>query len=239
MDQAIRKAVILAAGRGTRMGELTAQLPKPMLRVQDKPLIQHVLERLEAAGIREFGIVVGYQSETLTSFLAGWHLPITFIHQETVNGTGAATLLTRDFVGGDSFVLTFGDILCEPGAYQACIDAHNATPQTAGSIGVKDVDDPWQGAAVYEVDGRIERIVEKPPKGTSTTRWNSAGVYAFRPVLFDYLARLTPSIRGEYELTSAYEQMLADGLDLRIGRLDGNWRDVGRPEDLAASESMM
>ena len=71
MDHTIRKAVILAAGRGTRMGELTAEVPKPMLPVHGKPLIQHVLENLETAGLREFGIVTGYQSESIVSFLRG------------------------------------------------------------------------------------------------------------------------------------------------------------------------
>jgi dTDP-glucose pyrophosphorylase len=105
-------------------------------------------------------------------------------------------------------------------------------------VAVKAVDDPWQGAAVYEDHGRVQRIIEKPAKGTSTTQWNSAGFYVLRPVIFDYLARLKPSPRNEYELTSAIEAMLADGLDLRTSPVQGNWRDVGRPEDLAAINAL-
>ena len=235
MTEPIRKAVILAAGRGTRMGALTAQTPKPMLLVHGKPLIQHVLENLEAAGLREFAVVTGYQSEAIVSFLSRWHLPIAFINQQTVNGTGAAALLAREFTGGDNFLLTFGDILCQPTAYTACVNALAEGAQTDAVVGVKDVDDPWQGAAVYESDGRIGRTVEKPPQGTSTTRWNSGGVFVFRDAVYGHLAKLKPSVRGEYELTSAIESMLAAGLELRIGRMEGDWRDVGRPEDLAAA----
>lgn len=220
------------------MGELTAELPKPMLPVQGKPLIQHILERLEAAGLREFAVVTGYHAEAVESFLSRWHLPITFLKQEVVNGTGSAALLARNFTAGESFLLSFGDILCQPGAYLSCMTAL-AEGETVAVVGVKNVDDPWQGAAVYETAGRIERIVEKPPIGSSTTRWNSAGVYAFRDEVYGHLAKLTPSVRGEYELTSAIESMLAEGLELRIGIMDGQWRDVGRPEDLAASETIV
>ena len=239
MTDQIRKAVILAAGRGTRMGELTAEIPKPMLPVQGKPLIQHILEKLEAAGLREFAVITGYQSESIESYLGRWHLPITILKQDPVNGTGAAALLASEFTQGENFLLSFGDILCQPQAYLSCIAALSEGQHTVAVVGVKDVDDPWQGAAVYESAGRIERIVEKPPIGTSTTRWNSAGVYTFCNEVYEHLAKLTPSVRGEYELTSAIESMLASGLELRIGNMEGQWRDVGRPEDLAASERMM
>ncbi len=106
-------------------------------------------------------------------------------------------------------------------------------------LAVKAVDDPWQGAAVYVDRGRITQIIEKPPQGTSKTPWNSAGFYCFRPEIFKYLAALKPSIRNEYELTSAIDAMLADGLLLRISPIEGDWRDVGRPEDLAAVNSTL
>ena len=104
-------------------------------------------------------------------------------------------------------------------------------------LGVRDVDDPWQGAAVYEAGGTVTRVVEKPPRGTSTTRWNSAGLYAMRPAVFPYLDRLVPSPRHEYELTSIFEMMLQERVELRISAIEGRWRDVGRPEDLEAVNS--
>ena len=87
---------------------------------------------------------------------------------------------------------------------------------------------------MYAEDGVITRVIEKPPQGESTTRWSSAGLYAFRPVVFDYLQRIELSPRGEYEITSIFDLMLADGLELRISSIEGEWTDVGRPEDLDA-----
>lgn len=230
----IRRAVVLAAGKGTRMGSITHQTPKPMLPVQGKPMLQHILERLAAAGVVRFFIVVGYHHELIEQHFRNWPLPIEFRLQEPVNGTGSATRLAKEFAGTEPFLLTYADILCDPVEYtrsSTILEEHSSAPAV---LAVKAVDDPWQGAAVYEENGRIREIIEKPPQGASTTHWNSAGFYAFRPVLFEYLDRVRPSARNEYELTSALDMMLQDGLELRISPIAGSWRDVGRPEDLAA-----
>ncbi len=229
----LRKAVILAAGRGTRMGEITRELPKPMLPVQGRPLLEHICNRLAAAGVDRLLIVVGYRHDLIEKHFRNWQPALEFRLQQPVNGTGSAAQLAREFAAEDPFLLTYGDILCEPAEYARCgsiLLQHHA----AAAVAVKAVDDPWQGAAVYEDQGRILEIIEKPPKGTSSTHWNSAGFYAFQPVLFDYLDRLQPSARNEYELTSALHDMLTTGLDLRISPIEGAWRDVGRPEDLEA-----
>ncbi len=216
------------------MGEITQQVPKPMLPVHGKPMLEVIMDRLADAGAAEFLIVVGFERELIQNHFAHWRLPVQFLVQEQVDGTGSAARLARKFAGGEPFLLSFGDCLCAASEYVRCWSILLNNPNTAAVLGVKDIDDPWQGAAIYQEDGRISCIIEKPPKGTSTTRWGSAGFYGFRPVIFKYLDRLTPSPRNEYELTSAFEYMLADGLELRISPIRGAWRDVGRPEDLVA-----
>jgi dTDP-glucose pyrophosphorylase len=233
----IDRAVILAAGRGTRMGSLTETLPKPMLPIDGRPMLQHILERLSTAGIRQFFLVVGFHRETIENHFRQAKFQIEFAVQDPVNGTGSATLLARDFAGQNPFLLTFADILCSPDEYTRAMQTLDISTQ--GVLAVKEVEDPWQGAAVYAAAGTITRIVEKPPKGQSTTRWNSAGFYCFRPAIFSYLAALKPSVRNEYELTSAIDAMLAAGLALKISPVVGDWRDVGRPEDLAAVNSKL
>lgn len=235
----MHKAVVLAAGRGTRMGKITADTPKPMLLVNGRPILEHVLDSLAATGVQAFLVVTGYHGEIIQSHFQNWRLPIQFRVQDPVDGTGSAALLAREFVGADPFHMAFGDILCSPDAYQHCATVLEENPAAAAVLGVKDVDDPWRGAAVYvDAHGLITRVIEKPPIGTSTTRWNSAGLYAMRPVVFPYVERIERSPRNEYELTSIFDMMLADGLELRIASIEDQWLDVGVPADLAAANSI-
>ena len=234
----VRHAVVLAAGRGTRMGEITSETPKPMLLVRGRPMLEHVLDGLAAAGLDKLRVVVGYRRELIERHFRRWRLPIEFRLQDPVDGTGSAARLARDFVDGAPFLLTFGDILCDPSAYVSCGRVLDEHPAAAAVLGVREVEDPWRGAAVYaSADGKVEKVVEKPPAGTSQTRWNSAGLFALRALVFPYLDRLRPSARNEYELTAVFDATLADGLDLRIAPIGGAWRDVGYPEDLDAANA--
>src|SRR5688572_23758495 len=115
------KAVILAAGKGTRMRELTNDIPKPMLKVQSKPILQHIVEGLMTAGIRDFFIVTGFKAETIEEFFSDgrkFGANISYGRQVIQDGTGKAPELARKFVGQDDFVLTYGDILVKPETYQ-------------------------------------------------------------------------------------------------------------------------
>lgn len=229
------KAVVLAAGRGTRMEHLTDATPKPMLLAGGKPILERLLERLIEAGYSEALIVTGYRAELIEDYFRGYRLPLRFLRQSPVNGTAPAALLARQFVGHDDFLLTFGDILADAPVYREMLDSLRREPGAEAVLGVREVDDPYRGAAVYvDDDGRVTRIVEKPPPGESTTHWNSAGIYAMRPSLFEELERVPKSTRGEYELTSAIEQLIERRKLLRIFPVEGQWRDIGRPEDLEA-----
>src|SRR5260370_40529931 len=229
------KAVILAAGRGTRMGDLTVAKPKPMLSAGGCPILERVLEGLIAAGYSEALIVTGYHAESIEEYFRDYRLPLRFVRQWPVDGTATAALLAREFADGEDFLLTFGDILADAACYSGILEQLQREPEAAAIVGVREVDDPYQGAAVYvDEGGRVTRIVEKPPRGESTTRWNSAGIYAVRACLFEELERVPRSSRGEYELTSAISQLIEGGKLLRIFPIEGQWRDIGRPEDLEA-----
>ena len=230
---------MLAAGRGTRMKHLTEDRPKPMLAVGGKPILEHVLGRLRQAGFAETLIVTGYRGRMIEEHFRGYPMRIVYRVQETLDGTGSAARLAHEFVGSDNFLLTFGDILVSAADYAGVAASLELDPSTEAVLGVKWVDDPWQGAAVYEQGGMVCRIVEKPARGTSATHWNSAGLYAFRPSIFDELETIPKSPRGEYELPTAIEQMLARGARVRIYAIQGAWRDVGRPEDLPAAERLL
>jgi len=229
----IHKAVVLAAGRGTRMGALTEESSKLMLPIAGRPMLEHVVQRLQTAGLRDVLIVTGYRREQIEAHFGAGNPGLSLAVQDVPDGTASAVLKARGFAGEDSFLLTFGDIICSQENYSGickALEQHEAQ----AIVGVKYSEDPWQGAAVYsDSTGRIDRIVEKPAKGTSTTHWNSAGLYAFTAGVFEEIGRTGRSERGEYEITTTIAGLIAGGRKILQHQMSGMWRDVGRPEDLA------
>jgi NDP-sugar pyrophosphorylase family protein len=228
----ITKAVILAAGVGTRMRPLTLRRPKPLVPVAGRPLIEHIIGGLAAGGFTEIGLVVGYMQDLIRERLGdGRRLGarIEYIVQEEPAGTGAATLLAEEFVDGQRFFLGWGDIMVPPKSYREIAEiCERENPD--GLLTVNYVEDPWEGAAVYVSDeGQVERIVEKPPKGTATTNCNNSGLFVLGPELIEMLKTTAPSERGEVEVPSAIDAMLVSGKRMRAYEIDGYWSDVARP----------
>ena len=235
-------AVVLAAGRGTRMGPLTANVPKPLLALRGRPIIEHILTGLRAAGIREAVVVTGYLAEQIERHLGSGEalgMKLSYRRQTRLQGTAQALLLARDAIRDEPFLLSWGDIVIEPGQYATLLDDYRRVPCDA-LLAVNATEDPWQGAAVYvDEHWRVTSLVEKPPRGSSRTPWNNAGIFVFAPLVLDYAERLSPSARGEYELPQAIAAMIADGHDVRAYPVRGFWIDLGRPEDLAVAETAL
>ena len=229
----VRKAVLLAAGRGTRMRELTLDLPKPMLLVRGRPILDYIVEGLHAAGIEEILIVVGYRADVVTDHFgdgAGHGVRVSYTTQITQDGTGRVVELAKEFAGNDGFILSYGDILIDPSNYRVL-----TAPSTEEAIvTVKYSADVSKGGAVFvnEAFDLID-LREKPKPGEPTSPWYNAGVYFFRPSIFEFTARLQKSVRGEYELTDAIRDLAMSGRRVRAYELSGNWADVRDPEVLA------
>jgi len=230
----IAKAVILAAGRGTRMRELTNELPKPMIAVRGKPILLHIVEGLNGAGVTEFLIVVGYRADVVQDFFrdgSRFGVGISYETQVVQDGTGKVVELGRAFVGTDAFILSYGDILVDPVNYSRLV---RLDADTEAIVSVKRDEDVSKGGAVF-VNANFELIDlrEKPKPGELTSPWYNAGVYAFRPNIFEYVAGLQRSPRGEFELTDAIRDLARSGKKVRALELTGDWADVRDPEILA------
>ena len=235
MSERITKAVLLAAGRGTRMRELTNDLPKPMIEVRGKPVLQHIIEGLRAAGVRDFLLIVGYRAEVVRERFGDGRalgVKIEYATQLVQDGTGKVVELARNFVGRDSFILSYGDILVDARNY---FRLTNLRAETEAIISVKRNEDVSQGGAVF-LNEQLELVDlrEKPKSGEPTSPWYNAGLYAFRPSIFAFTARLERSPRGEFELTDAIRALAQSGKRVQALELHGEWADVRDPEILAA-----
>ena len=230
----IDKAVLLAAGRGTRMRELTADLPKPMIEVRGKPVLQHIIEGLRDAGVQRFLVIVGYHADAVRNFFGDgsrYKIDINYATQTVQDGTGRVVDLARDFASDSAFVLSYGDILVDRENYKSIVDLSSEVDAT---VSVKRNEDVTKGGAVFlNKEMELVDLREKPKPGEPTSPWYNAGLYAFRPSIFEFTAKLKPSPRGEYELTDAIRELARSGKKVKALELTGEWADVRDPEILA------
>ncbi len=229
----IQSAVLLAAGRGTRMRELTDELPKPMIPVRGKPILQHIVEGLRDAGIRRVLIVVGYREDVVKGFFgdgSALGLSIEYVTQVVQDGTGRVVELAREFVGHEPFILSYGDILVDPVNYRNLC----ALGPAEGLVSVKrnEAEMAKGGCVVVNEHFELLDLIEKA-SGPAPSPWYNAGIYTFRPSIFEYTAKLERSPRGEYELTDAIRSQAQATGRVRALELTGEWADVRDPEVLA------
>jgi dTDP-glucose pyrophosphorylase len=234
----IDRAVILAAGRGTRMRELTADLPKPMIKVRGKPVLQHIVEGLRDAGVGELLLIVGYRADAVREFFGDgsrYNVAIQYKTQTVQDGTGRVVELARDFVTNRPFVLAYGDILVAPENYKRVVDLLN---EVEAILTVTRGEDVSKGGAVFVNDEmELVDLREKSDRWSGFSEdaipYYNAGLYAFRPSIFDFTAKLKPSPRAEYELTDAIRDLAQSGKKVKALELTGEWADVRDPEVLA------
>ena len=242
------KVIIPLAGKGTRLRPHTHVIPKPLIKIAGKPMMAYILEKLERLGTVEQVIyITGHLKEKVEEYVReNWQLPAVFVEQVVQDGTGKAAHLARDFVGAASFLLTYGDILVRPETYPQMVRRYNEG-HFSGVITVTRGQDVTKGAVnFFDEQFCLTRLIEKPTPGQleqlqaegllrpGAPVWYNAGIYIFRPSLFEFTAKLQPSPRGEYELTDAVAGLVAAHHRLAGLEIQGRWVDVRDPEVLAA-----
>ena len=217
--------VVLAAGRGTRMRPLTDKRPKPLLPVGDRTLIEQVFDAALDV-VDAFVVVTGYRGELIREAIGESYRdrPVHYVEQTEPQGTAHAVAQVEPVVD-DRFVVLNGDVLVDPSLPRALADADGT------AVAATEVPDPRSyGVISTAPDGSLAAIVEKP--ADPPTSLANVGCYAFGPEVFEYIDRTPESERGEYEITTTLELLLADGREISVARYEGTWLDVGRPWEL-------
>lgn len=209
----IDHAVILAAGRGTRVGALTRQRPKSMLPILGRPIIARVMDRLHDAGIRRFVVVIGERDQKMTGYLTSAWPPdtqVTFAIQSVATGTVDALQLAAPHIDG-SFVLSSVDNLTSSAHVAALIHTFNSAPERLATLSLlPTTPENMRTSSSVSIDGQwITGITEKPdrPEGL----YAAIMLYAFDQSLLTYLNRVPVSPRGEREIASAIQLGITDG----------------------------
>lgn len=231
------KGVLLAGGSGSRLFPLTLVTNKHLLPVYDRPMIYYPLDTLRDLGCREVMIVVGGRS--VGDILELLHdgsdvgLALTYRYQRGALGIAHALGLAREFAGGEPIAVVLGDNILH-GSLRGFADQFLDGSYRAGAV-LKSVPDPARfGVAEFGADGRVLRFEEKPDRPASDRI--PIGVYLFRPAVFDVVAGLAPSARGEFEITDVLNHFIRDE-SFVAHDFEGDWMDAGTIESLLAANT--
>jgi len=224
------KGVFLCAGKGTRMRPISYSVPKHLIPLANKRILQYNVEKVIDAGIDEIGLVVSPEMETAYREVLGtskWGASISYIHQEDPQGLAHAVACARDFVENEPFLVYLGDNLLESGLREMVSKFQK--DNSLASILLAPVDDPERFGVAEIENGEITNLVEKPDHPPSNLA--IVGSYLFEKEIFEAIEKIEPSDRGELEITDAIAKLISEGSKVTPSRIKGWWLDVGRPAD--------
>ncbi len=204
--------------------------------VAGKPFLSHVLEGLSKNGIKDISILVGWKANKIKEYYqdgSRFGLNIDFLEQKERMGTAHAIGIA-DGHFDEPFMCVNGDVVIFDSDIGMMLSKHHENGSPV--IGAVEVSDPQRFGVLETVNGKLDRIVEKPSIPTSNLI--NAGVFVFDPEIFDQIRRTEMSPRGEYEITDTLNA-LAKKKDVLVQPLKEGWIDVGRPWDLLRANEIL
>ncbi len=234
------KGLILSGGKGTRLRPLTHTSAKQLVPVANKPVLFYGIEAMRAAGIEEVGIIIAPETGQEIRDAAGdgsqFGTSIEYIEQDAPLGLAHAVLTAERYLGDAPFVMYLGDNLLRDGIVQL-VDTFR-TEEPDALILLTPVPDPENyGVAELNGEGRVARLVEKPPE--PATDLALVGVYMFTPAIFDAARSIEPSGRGELEITDAIQALVDRGLRVDPHIVHGWWKDTGQVQDMLEANRLI
>ena len=216
------KAVILAAGEGRRLRPFTETMPKVMLPVANKPVLEYVIDAVKTSGINEIVLVVGYKKEVIMDYFKDYEdIDITYVVQEKQLGTAHALLQTKDLIDGDFLVLSGDNIIDHRGIEKLLKE------ESKYSMLIKEHVHPSKYGVVVVEKNILKEIVEKPAEEGG--KFISTGIFKFPDSIFEKVEEVTS--QGVYELTDVIQLVVDRGEKIRSIRSDF-WMDIVYPWDL-------
>src|SRR5688500_153321 len=233
------KGLILSGGRGTRLRPITYTSAKQLVPVANKPVLFYGIEAMAAAGIEDIGIIIapetGDEIKAVTGDGERFGVRITYILQDEPAGLAHAVLTAEPFLGSSPFVMYLGDNLLQGGMTELVDDFRNHEPDAL--ILLTPVPDPEHYGVAELTDGRVTRLLEKPPQ--PKTDLALVGVYMFTSGIHDAARAIEPSARGELEITDAIQHLVDGGRRVEPHVVQGWWKDTGRLDDMLEANRLV
>lgn len=225
----ISRAVVLAAGEGTRLQPLTHNRPKPMLPVGNRPILEYVLDALVDAGIDELHVVVGYRAERVQAHVGPTYRgrPVTYHHQEKQLGSGHALLQARAVLDEPILVINGDQVIDE--TIVETVQAVHADGDGIATLALVDSEAVDLYGGVDVTDGTVVELVD--PRRTEESHLLNAGVYAFEPDIVDAVENVDP-VTQEQSLLAGIQQCIDQGHTVQAAQTDALWADATYPWDV-------
>jgi glucose-1-phosphate thymidylyltransferase len=233
------KGLILSGGTGTRLRPITHTSAKQLVPVANKPVLFYGIEAMAAAGIDDVGIIIAPETGAEIQAAAGdgsrFGVRLTYIVQDAPLGLAHAVLTAERFLRDSPFVMYLGDNLLQGGIADLVAAFRAGSPDAL--ILLTPVPDPERYGVAELRDGAVVRLVEKPPD--PQTDLALVGVYMFTSAIHAAARAISPSGRGELEITDAIQQLVDSGLRVEPHVVEGWWKDTGRLEDMLAANRLV
>jgi len=221
------KAIVLAAGLGKRLATITAQTPKVLVKVGEKTLIDHNVDKLRKIGISNIALVIGYKGEMVREVLGN---SVTYYVQREQLGTAHAFLCAQDFINEPCFLGMNGDMFFT----DSLTDFIKLKPP---AVAVYRVEDTRRYGRMEIKGGRLVSVKEKIEE--QAPGLVNAGVYLFEKQVFEWIRKTPFSLRKEYEITDTIQMMINQGIQFEVYELKGFWTDIAYQTDLEKAKNFI
>ncbi|HLF78789.1 MAG TPA: glucose-1-phosphate thymidylyltransferase [Dehalococcoidia bacterium] len=226
------KGLILSGGKGSRLRPFTYTGAKQLVPVANKPILFYAVEALAAAGITEIGIITGDTGQQVRDALGDgsrFGAKLTFIPQDAPLGIAHAVKIAAPFLGDSPFAVFLGDNFLR-GGIGPFVRAFSSSGADAQVLLTPVVNPQEFGVALLDAHGRPVRLIEKPAE--PPTDLAIVGIYMFGPRFFEAVEQVTPSARGELEITDTIQKLIDIGAHVRAEVVRDSWIDTGKMVDL-------
>ncbi len=230
------KGLIPAAGMGKRLKPMTLAIPKELLMIGDKAVIEHVINAMKEAGVEEITIVVGWRKHAILDYLGSGKrlgVKLTYVVQEKRTGLAKAVYAGKHVNKDEPFLVVLGDNFFYPKTFLENIIRFHKMKKADATIGVACVDDPTRHGMIKPgKDNLIEDIVEKPSRDDTPSDLGCIGIYVFKPDIYHAIENTKPGYNQEYQLTDSIKNLIDDKKRVYYEKIQGTHIDVGTIDDL-------
>ena len=230
----VTQGLIPAAGKGSRLGPFTYAIPKELLPVGEKAVIEHVVEAMTSAGIEEITVVISPHKHGLSDYLGSgkrFGVHFNYVVQDEQKGLADAVLAGEHTIDG-TFAVVLGDNYFEPKVFLEDMINFHCAEQADTTVGVAEIQDVTRHGIIKPEGTRVIDIREKPSVQEADSNLGALGAYVFDTTIFDAIRATNPGKNGEYQLTDSIKIQILEGKSVLFKKIDGIHIDVGTPVDL-------